>query len=184
MTTTTHAPATLTDDQLIQQVQTLATRERHATVQLIAALTELDTRRLYLGQGYSSLFTYRTRALHLSESAAYRRIEAARAARQFPIILSMLADGELTLTSVCLLSRHLTPANHRAVLDAARHCSKREVELQVAALEPRPPAVAFVQKLPAPVRHTEERTPLSAADSGLPLLARRNPQPIGARLCA
>ena len=52
-----------------------------ATARLVAALGELDARRLYLGEGYSSLFTYCTQVMRLSEHAAYGRIEAARAAR-------------------------------------------------------------------------------------------------------
>ena len=56
-------------------------------------------RRLYLQPGYSSLFTYCTRCLHLSEHVAYGRIEAARAPRKFPIILEHLADGSMTLTT-------------------------------------------------------------------------------------
>jgi hypothetical protein len=59
------------------------------------ALGELDARRLYLGEGCSSLFAYCTQVLHLSEHAAYGRIEAARAARQWPIVLDLLADGSL-----------------------------------------------------------------------------------------
>jgi hypothetical protein len=117
---------------------------------LLAALAELDARRLYLGQGYSSLFTYCTHALQLSEHAAYGRIEAARAARRYPIVLDLLAEGALTLTTVCLLARHLTSENHRAVLDAARHQSKREVERQVAALHPLLPALSSIRKLPTP----------------------------------
>jgi hypothetical protein len=41
-----------------------------------ASLAEMDVRRLCLAQGYSSLFVYCTRALHLSEHAACGRIEA------------------------------------------------------------------------------------------------------------
>ena len=56
-------------------------RERRATAALVASLAELDERRLYLGEGYSSLFTYCTQCLRLSEHAAYSRIEAARERR-------------------------------------------------------------------------------------------------------
>lgn len=122
---------TLTDAQLLAEVGALAARERHATVRLIAAL---DARALYLGEGYSSLFTYCTQALHLSEHAAYARIEAARAARRWPRILEQLKDGSLTLTNACLLARHLTTGNHSALLDEARHKSKREVEQLIARL--------------------------------------------------
>ena len=47
--------AEISDDDLLAQVTRLAGAERHATAQLIALLAELDARRLYLGQGCSSL---------------------------------------------------------------------------------------------------------------------------------
>jgi hypothetical protein len=81
------SPASLSDDQLLSRVKTLACGEQHATACLVAALEELDRRKLYLGQGCSSLFTYCTQVLHLSEHAAYGRIEAARTARRFPVLL-------------------------------------------------------------------------------------------------
>jgi hypothetical protein len=83
----------------------------------------LDARRLYLGAGCASLFAYCTRVLHLSEHAAYGRIEAARAARRFPSLLEGLAEGELTLTAVGLLAPYLTPENVASVLQDARHKS-------------------------------------------------------------
>lgn len=55
----------LTDDQLLARVKTLTEHERQSTAALIAALTEIDARRLYLGEGYRSLFAYCTQALHL-----------------------------------------------------------------------------------------------------------------------
>ena len=130
------------------QVRQLAQCERHATVQLVASLIEMDTRRLYLGEGCSSLFTYCTRVLRLSEHAAYGRIEAARAARRFPVILDLLGDGAITLTTVGLLASHLTPENHASVLESARHKTKREVERLAAELRPRPAIATVVRKLP------------------------------------
>jgi len=90
-----------------------------------------------------------TQALHLSEHAAYGRIEAARAARRFGVILELLADGALTLTSICLLTPHLTTEKHANVLESARHKSKRDVEHLVAALRPQPAVPSSVRKLPA-----------------------------------
>ena len=55
----------LSDDALLTVVKRLAHHEREATAQLIASLVELDSRRLYLGEGCSSLFTYCTQVLHL-----------------------------------------------------------------------------------------------------------------------
>ena len=140
------------DADLLVEVRRLATVERGATTQLIAALMEVDARRLYLGEGCSSLFRYCTEVLRLSEHAAYGRIEAARAARRYAPILDLLSDGSITLTTVSLLAQHLTADNHTAVLAAAQHKTKREVEQLVVTLQPRPAVAAQVRKLPSPPR--------------------------------
>jgi hypothetical protein len=149
MTTFTDSFAHLSNHDLLELVKRLVADERQATARLIASLVEVDARRLYLGEGCSSLFTYCTQVLHLSEHAAYGRIEAARAARRFPRILELLADGAITLTTVGLLATHLTDANCVELLNSARHKSKREVEHLVAQIHPRPDMPSSVRKLPA-----------------------------------
>jgi HNH endonuclease len=141
----------LSDTDLLSAVTRAAAEERATTTNLIALLAEVDARRLYLGEGCSSLFTYCTQVLQLSEHAAYGRIEAARAARRFPVVLDRLAEGALTLTTVGLLAPHLTVDNAHALLTAACHKSKREVEHLVAALRPLPPVPSSVRKLPSRV---------------------------------
>src|SRR5262245_30269674 len=85
MTNNLSALGRLSDGELLGRVHEAIRDERIATARVIALLMELDARRLYLGEGCSSLFTYCTQVLHLSEHAAYNRIETARAARRFPI---------------------------------------------------------------------------------------------------
>src|SRR6266542_6614906 len=145
---TTTSFKTLADRDLIAEVKRLAQAERSSTAALVASLAEMDARRLYLGEGCASLFVYCTQVLHLSEHAAYGRIEAARAVRRFPTILNRLAAGRLTLTSVCLLARVLTEDNHVELLDAACNKSKRDVELLVARARPEPAVPPSVRKLP------------------------------------
>ena len=65
------------------------------------------------------------------------------------MILGLLAEGAVTLTTICLLAPHLTAENHIEVLESARHKSKRDVEHLVAALRPQPAALSSVRKLPA-----------------------------------
>jgi hypothetical protein len=124
---------------------------------------ELDARRLYLGEGYSSLFTYCTQALHLADGAAYNRIETARAARRFPPILEGLEDGSLTLTTIRLLAPHLTVENHTNVLASARHKRKQAIEELVASLKPQPAVPAIVRKLSAPPQHEQKSSALDFA---------------------
>jgi len=141
----------LPDGELIARVKALAEGERCATAVLIAHLSVLDERQLYLDQGCGSLYTYLTQVLHLSEHAAYGRIQAARAARRYPIILELLADGSVTLTTITLLAPELTADNYRDLLGAVRHKSRRQVEELIARLRPRPPARSLIRRLPAPV---------------------------------
>lgn len=150
MTSQLSLPGDLSDHDLLVELERAVSVERQTTTRLIALLIEVDSRKLYAGQGYSSLFTYCVHRLHLSEHAAYLRIEAARLARRFPTILDRLADGSLHLTAVSLLGPHLTPANHVDLLDSASHKSKRDVEQLIAGLRPQPDVPAVIRKLPAP----------------------------------
>jgi len=138
----------LSDGDLLARLEHACAQERLATAQLVALLAEVDVRKLYAQQSCSSLFTYCVQVLHFSEHAAYLRIEAARAARRFPVILDRLAGGALHLTAVSLLAPHLTDENHQQLLDAARHRSKRDVEQLIAQVRPKPDAPTVVRKLP------------------------------------
>ena len=96
------------------------------------------------------MFSYCTEVLHLSEAEAYLRIAVARASRQHPVLLAMLADGRLHLTGIAKLAPHLTRENRDRLLERATHNSKREIEELVAELAPRPDVPARVRKLPQP----------------------------------
>jgi len=144
------APARLSNGELLARVERLACDERGATAVLVVHLAVLDERRLYLGEGYSSLFSYCTQVLRFSEHAAYGRIEAARTGRRFPVLFEMLGQGAINLTAVCMLAAHLTQDNHGELLAAASHKSKRQVEDLIARLRPKPAVPATVRKLPDP----------------------------------
>ena len=144
--------ANLSDNELISKARLLAGDERRATARLIVVLAELDRRKLFLGQGCPSLFTYCTQVLHLSEHAAYSRIEGARVVRRLPAVLEALQDGAVTLTTVWLLAPIMTEGNHQQLLAECRHKSKRDVEHVVARVRPKADVPVAVRKLPAPAR--------------------------------
>jgi hypothetical protein len=158
----------LSDAELVARVQELAARERGATVLLVAHLAELDTREVHFRAGHGSLFAYCRDVLALSEQEAYNRIAVARATRRFPVILELIEDGAVNLTTVRLLSPHLTPANHRVVLESARGKTKAQVEEIAAALWPRPDAPSFVRKLPSSLASTAPVSSLGSAHRALP----------------
>jgi 5-methylcytosine-specific restriction endonuclease McrA len=155
--------AGLSDRDLLACLEMLAGNEREALVELVAYLAALDCRpTLYAAQGYGSLFSYCTQALRLSEDAACNRIDAARTSRRFPVILDLLASGEVTLTNVRLLGRHLTSENYQAVLARAKGRSRQQIEVLVAELAPQPDVPTSVRRLPAIMAPTSTAAPTPA----------------------
>ena len=145
------AAEALSDPDLLARIDRLAGGERSATAELVAHLAVLHARpSVYAAIGYGSLFNYCTQALKLSEDAACNRIETAKICGRFPVLLLHLASGEMTMSSVRLVGRHLTAENHEAVIERAKGCTLREVEVLVAELAPKPDAPTFLRKLPKP----------------------------------
>src|SRR5687767_2025249 len=115
------AAVALPDRDLMARMPALAAHERTATAELVGHLAALRLRpSLYAAEGYGSLFAYCRQALRLSEDAASNRIHAAKACLKFPVILDLLASGELSLSAVRMLRPHLTAENHERVLERAR----------------------------------------------------------------
>src|SRR5690349_5764874 len=120
------------DSELLRNLAALVTRERVTTAMLLAHIAEVDARRLYAPAAYFSMHAYCVGEFRLSEDAAKRRIQAARAARQFPAIFPAVAEGALHLTGVCLIAPHLTHENARALIEAASYKRKIEIEEMLA----------------------------------------------------
>jgi 5-methylcytosine-specific restriction endonuclease McrA len=140
--------AAVSDDELLRRLAELLRASRRVESDLVAHVAEVDERRLYSREAVPSMFAYCTEVLHLSEAEAYLRITVARASREHPVLLGLLADGSLHLTGVALLASHLTAENRDSLLRQATHRSKRQVEELVAGLSPRPDAPALMRRLP------------------------------------
>ncbi len=165
----------LSDAALLRSLRTTLARERAATADVLAHLAEVDERRLYVPAGYPSLFAYCVGELHLSEDAAAKRIQAARAARRFPALFPALADGRLHLTGVGLLAPYLTAENVEELLAAAAGKSKAEIEQVLAARFPQSELLALVQSLgpasPGAGQHALAHVGSDGADGCQPALA-------------
>ncbi|MBI2458725.1 MAG: HNH endonuclease, partial [candidate division NC10 bacterium] len=130
------------------RLRRLAGIERQALALVLAHLAEFDRRRLYADRGQPSMFAYCTGVLGYSEHAAYKRIHAARAIREHPVLLELIAAGRLHLCALVLLAPHLRQDNLEELLAAAAGKSKREMEVLVAGLAPRPDTRDILKALP------------------------------------
>jgi len=71
----------------------------------------------------------------------------------------------MTLTTIGLLAAHLTDENHEALLGAARHKSRREVEQLVSSLVPQPDIASSLRRLPN--RHVSTDAPAPPLQAAL-----------------
>lgn len=143
--------STLPNHRLLARMHELVRRDNALEAELLAYLGEVDARRLYLDEGFSSLFQFCTRALHFAEGVAYKRIQAARAARRHPQLLDAVRGGELHVTGVSLLAPRLDSGSCAELIAAARHRSADEIKKLLADREPRPDVPTLLTRLPAPV---------------------------------
>src|SRR5688572_7119037 len=125
--------ASLSDDELIASLKRWIEMNRKSASVIVAHLIEVEDRELHLAMGYGSLFAYATEGLGFSAACAYKRMRAARLARQFPQVLAHLESGELSLSTVAVLSPCRDAPDAATLIESARGCSRQEVEQQVRA---------------------------------------------------
>jgi len=142
----------LSNDALIKELRESVAQDCPHTARQVALIAEVRRRRLYAAAGYPSMYRYCLGELHLSEDAAWKRLQVANAARECPAVLAALADGRVHLSGLTLLAAHLTPANVDELLAAATHQSKREIERLLAERFPKADVPAQVRAIPQPSR--------------------------------
>lgn len=124
---------------LHEETLSLVKEERRLTGLVIENLQKISDQRLFLRMGYSTMFDYCTKALGYSESGAYRRISAARLAKEIPEIKEKLTAGVLNLTNITMMQslsssavqrsgQEMTTDEKRSILKKIENCSKREAQ--------------------------------------------------------
>jgi hypothetical protein len=133
--------------QLLRDLSKVVNDDWENTAAMLAYIGEVDRRKLYLEDAYSSMFMMCTKHFGMSEAIAAKRIRAGRAACRFPLIVAMIRRGELHLSGVHQLAGHLTEKNHEEVLQRAKHRSMREIEVLIAEISPQPDRESVLREL-------------------------------------
>jgi len=138
----------LSDEALLEGLGHVLGANRQLVALVVAHLGEVEERRLHLIRGHGTLFAYCTGRLGMSEDEAWRRIEVARLARRFPILLEQLGAGRLSLSVAALLKHHLNDSNHVALLAAVAGKTIRQAHEVLAAWFPKADVPPTIRKLP------------------------------------
>ena len=133
----------LSNDNLITEIRSLVKEERRITRDILDHINEVARRRLYADLGYSSIFDWLVKDLGYSESAAYRRMQAARILQAVPEAADKLEAGALGLTVLSKVQTLIRADEKRSgqkmsvqekseILTKVESCSGREVECRLA----------------------------------------------------
>lgn len=98
---------TLTDMEILSQIKSTVSEEKNITLKVLHLLKEVENRRLYLSQGYASLFEYCVRELKYSEGATNRRVSSMRLLKQLPEIENKIIENKINLSTLSQLQSHI-----------------------------------------------------------------------------
>ncbi len=133
----------LSNENLITAVRSLVKEERRITREILDHINEVARRRLYADLGFSSIFDWLVKDLGYSESAAYRRMQAARVLLAVPEAAGKLESGALGLSVLSKVQTFIRADEKRTgqkksiqekseILTKVESCSGREAEHRLA----------------------------------------------------
>lgn len=124
------------DAALLARARALARDYQAVVAELVAVISEIERRKLYIPANCSSAFEFCVHELELSEDDAAKLLRSARAAAQHPEVLSFLSDGSLTVRAVAILSPDAGKADFVELLDRAKDQPLRTLERIMAERHP------------------------------------------------
>ena len=155
----------LANQRVLREYDAIESRDNADIATALALLGEIDARRLYVPAGYSSMYMYCLWARHMSEDRAYKRIRVARAARELPVLDDAIAEGRVHWSGLFLLAPHLTADTVDALLEAATHKTRVQIETMLAERFPKQDLPALVQPIGVP---TADVRPVPRAELSAP----------------
>jgi hypothetical protein len=129
----------LSETILLAHIKNAAKTEKKATFALLEYLCEVDMRRAFAAENFTSLFDYLVRGLGYSDSQSAERVAAVRLMRQNDQARESIQTGKLTLTSAAQIQRFIqsekkvaeqpiSPNRANELIQICESKSKREVE--------------------------------------------------------
>ena len=137
----------LSNQELLQKVTVLVRKERELVEHLLWHLQEVQSRKLYLDMGFTSLYECLVKHFKYSEAVAYSRISALRIINAVPEASHALKAGEVSVTTLSLTQSFIRKQEKQRgaqtslkeknqVLELVKNRSTQEVKQTLATLAP------------------------------------------------
>ena len=117
-----------TDTQVLNGLTQMAVEDRKRKADFLIYLGEIDRRKIYAKEGYSSLFRFLTEKLLFSESSALKRIQGMRLVGKFPFLQKDIEQGLFSISSLSRLSGFVNGKNAQILFTECAGKSVRDVE--------------------------------------------------------
>ena len=104
--------------------------------ELLVAIQNVDSKKVYLKYGFKNLYEYCLKCLLLSESTTYALIRVARKSVEIPEISKAIKEGTLSLSHAKTIVGVIKEENKSTWLDKAQTLSVRNLEKEVAKTNP------------------------------------------------
>ena len=118
----------LDDKILLIDVLKFVKIEKQTTARILEYLSEIDFRKLWVKEGYSSMHDFCTRYLKYSEGEANRRIQAARITQEVVALKPLLENNELSLTALSVIAPYVNEDNVMELIPKIKYQPVREIE--------------------------------------------------------
>lgn len=159
--------------ELENKMADLVTRERRVIREILELINLAFDQNHYLRMGHASLFDWLVKGHAYSESAAQRRIQAARLLRAVPEAADKITEGSVNLTTMAKAQsliqmqekstgRKVEPATKTRILEGIQNQSQAKAEKTVFALLPElpeKPVVDRITRVSASASQIEMRAP-------------------------
>ncbi len=109
---------------------------RAAETDLLDVLAEVETHKVHLHFGCSSLFQYALSELKLSESVVSNLIYVMRTCKKVPELKEHVKSGAITLSNARRIAAVIQPENKNEWLQKASDLSSRKLEKEIARVQP------------------------------------------------
>ncbi len=123
--------------ELLAELKDLTGQERLIVTRVLLYLQEVEKRKLFLEEGYSSLFAFCTEFLLYTPAEAQVRIEAMRLGKEIPEVIEKIKEGKVSLSNAAEAQGHfrreekkrvVPKAEKEEVLESLYDCTTREAE--------------------------------------------------------
>ncbi len=122
----------LTPQVLLSETRSLLAARAVNLAELLEHLAEIDARKLYVEAAYGSTTAFLVGELGMDPDSADKKIQAARAVRRVPALLSAIADGRLHLSAALMLLPSIDVENAEELIAAAANHSCGEIRVMLA----------------------------------------------------